>query len=506
MGLSRINPAEREGLMKKTGRRTTKAHGATGRSLPALFLALSLAGLCLWAAQDGGQRTAPLAAGLGTERENQSEEGDFEAEETYAGVSRPSEKPPETEMEEQPSGTVPEATFSDYVLEYSGYLDDLSLDRYSGEIREPFSGQDYDGDGLIDRLHRGLAVKNAETAQEALRIDFGNGDRLELGSFDAWIWPTLLTADLTGDGRNEIVFQGEDISKGTAPCECRVFKWTQSGYEELTPPYSPVHSNRGSRVLGFDVFVKEVLSEDEVRFYCPVLTYDEVVRVEDEYSMSLLKAAYKKGEVVSGVSGELGIFTWEGKNYLAYRDYLGASWLDYPIDALLSFHWERPVCVWMGSGLNRNIRDWYGEQEIRALNGELLTWSFIDELKGLEYKLDANLDGTPEKIAMEVDEDAGTYSLHVGTDVYVGYGHNVRPWITVLSLDRKSLLLAVYMGGSDNDPQTDFFVYEDGKIMKAGSLPGDILEAEIDRWGKVKCTDQTGTIQPDYAGDTHETI
>ncbi len=85
--------------------------------------------------------------------------------------------------------------------DYTGYLD-----AYSGwesqNGKTPFYA-DYDGDGKKDRVYR----KNIDDEYSQYQIEFANGEVQPLGRVSNIGYPSIEAADLTGDGKNEIIFQ-----------------------------------------------------------------------------------------------------------------------------------------------------------------------------------------------------------------------------------------------------------------------------------------------------------
>lgn len=82
---------------------------------------------------------------------------------------------------------------------YTGYLDACTgWDGY-----RQFAGQDYDGDGVADRVYR---EDIAEGEKCTYRIQFGNGDVIQTKELGAGI-PAVYTCDLNGDGVKEILIQ-----------------------------------------------------------------------------------------------------------------------------------------------------------------------------------------------------------------------------------------------------------------------------------------------------------
>lgn len=114
--------------------------------------------------------------------------------------------------------------------DYTGYLDECVqwLDYGS------FVGQDYDGDGIDDRVWR-ENVENFSVAD--YRIEFGNGDRIELPMTGGQI-PMVRSLDLEGDGVREILFT-ESLGYGTDSRiygQMALFRKTDGGYEMLELP------------------------------------------------------------------------------------------------------------------------------------------------------------------------------------------------------------------------------------------------------------------------------
>lgn len=113
---------------------------------------------------------------------------------------------------------------------YTGYLDEcLTWTDY-----QMFVNQDYDEDGLIDRVWR----ENIEDwALCSYRIDFGNGDVLLMEKTGGGS-PSVQTGDLDGDGQNEILLlQSYGYSTDpTAFGEWAVYKKSENSYEMLQLP------------------------------------------------------------------------------------------------------------------------------------------------------------------------------------------------------------------------------------------------------------------------------
>ena len=91
--------------------------------------------------------------------------------------------------------------------EYIGYLDEC----YEWTDCEAFTNQDYDNDGTYDRVYReftgGSDALNNGLRTGKYRIEFGNGEVLEIADMDPVANPEVLAFDMTGDGQNEILFR-----------------------------------------------------------------------------------------------------------------------------------------------------------------------------------------------------------------------------------------------------------------------------------------------------------
>lgn len=143
---------------------------------------------------------------------------------------------------------------------YTGYMDECT--RWSGY--KGFADADYDNDGKTDRVYR-TYIKDTDSCR--YRIEFGNGDLLEL---DKETWdggaPTILSADLTGNGCNEIVFlQSYGFSTNpSAEGDFAVFEKTSGGYVQAVLPFS--ESQIGYTQLL--TFVYEQDGEQSIRVSC----------------------------------------------------------------------------------------------------------------------------------------------------------------------------------------------------------------------------------------------
>ncbi len=113
---------------------------------------------------------------------------------------------------------------------YVGYLDECY---YYYDFKD-FVNKDYDCDGLVDRVYRNEDI--------SYRIEFGNGDVLEIVRN---LWPgTILelhSADLNGDGKQEIIFVNDNdsyMSNNPYPTvDLVVYEKEGDSYKEMDLPF-----------------------------------------------------------------------------------------------------------------------------------------------------------------------------------------------------------------------------------------------------------------------------
>lgn len=126
--------------------------------------------------------------------------------------------------------------------DYTGYLDECL--QWSKIDRDRFVGQDYDGDGLIDRVWR----DNIEDwAVANYRIEFGNGDVLQIDNMGGGE-PKIRSVDLAGDGTPEILVTLEYgySTDPTAFGSMALFEKTSAGYVQMELPGGMIKEPRDS--------------------------------------------------------------------------------------------------------------------------------------------------------------------------------------------------------------------------------------------------------------------
>lgn len=174
--------------------------------------------------------------GMADASEKDSETGTADAHEEDSGTdaadapNMASQDHAETEAEvpdSEPSGEDSSESENDpyrlsWVLaeEYTGYLDEVDA------WKQVYQGQDYDGDGLTDRIYQDV---ESEPGVMKMRVEFGNGETL---SFDTYQNCVLMvdSLDLDGDGSRELLFtKPNDFSTNPPSIASDILLFTRQG-------------------------------------------------------------------------------------------------------------------------------------------------------------------------------------------------------------------------------------------------------------------------------------
>ncbi len=130
--------------------------------------------------------------------------------------------------------------------DYTGYLDECP--GWTAKYRSDFADQDYDNDGLRDRVWR----ENVEDwALADYRIEFGNGEVLSIDSMGGGL-PEVQTGDLTGDGVPEILFSlsYHYSTDETAFGSMALYEKTEEGWQRMELPAGFVKDPEGTDDFG----------------------------------------------------------------------------------------------------------------------------------------------------------------------------------------------------------------------------------------------------------------
>ncbi len=153
------------------------------------------------------------------------------------------------------------------IVRYEGYMDELEShceSRPEGVLSgkgsvSGFTGNDFDGDRLIDRIYR----EYEENEGMHYYLHMGNGEKYDLGIFYAGEYNCVLsTVDLTGDGTDEIALYSSGWSSGDGIYNTGIFKWEDGQYRRM-------HLNIDER--GHDFNLEFVQDNDRytLNVYCP---------------------------------------------------------------------------------------------------------------------------------------------------------------------------------------------------------------------------------------------
>lgn len=237
---------------------------------------------------------------------------------------------------EQVSAAAEEAkldmTFSEYISGYSGYLDRVAL------FKDQYDNLDYDEDGQRDRIYRTVFSESDNGGGCGYRIDFGNGDSLELGRFEDYFTAAELTGyDLTGDGANEIIFCGLHGASTFPPSgsEIAVFTKTDNGYEMLPLPRPNEWEDGQAYMTGYRVYIKNI-DENKVTLYSTALNYEETVTVEDSLALDYFKQMGT--EVVSSPAWGVQVKDYQGTPALV--QYINIGYKYYFRNLLVYLTWQ----------------------------------------------------------------------------------------------------------------------------------------------------------------------
>lgn len=155
--------------------------------------------------------------------------------------------------------------YDEALSEYEGYLDNVKL------FEEGYKNQDYDGDGKTDRIFQYFRNDN----KKVYTICFGNGDHLELGAFDdTFLGLEVWGADITGDGKNEIVFCGEHTGNTWIQSGSEIAIWRKDG-SEYTRMNLPGKQTGMRYSAGYDIYIEKTEQEDIILVTCPELDLEE---------------------------------------------------------------------------------------------------------------------------------------------------------------------------------------------------------------------------------------
>ena len=89
-------------------------------------------------------------------------------------------------------------SYSDF---YEGFMDEIAYYSEEGELLQKFPTIDYDSDGIVDRIY-----VHQDDYKSEVYLFSGNGSTFLLGKPNWYTLGETVSADLTGDGANELIY------------------------------------------------------------------------------------------------------------------------------------------------------------------------------------------------------------------------------------------------------------------------------------------------------------
>lgn len=224
------------------------------------------------------------------------------------------------------------------ICTYSGYLD------VHPETARDNPAYDYDGDGLLDRIYKEVDIYSGESS---FYIYFGNGNMLFLaGDRYCQFYRTKL-ADITGDGRDEIIFVQVVVGTGMNEEYYSIARYKDGGYEIMDFPYYMNYKPKGKLYLQL---VINKLNDNTLSVYQPdtgfkgniiteVYTFDNgEIFDEMEHIYQGLASDSPNETHYYPVSEMILIDTGEnGRKALQLCSYIGDKWCQKGIDWRLEY-------------------------------------------------------------------------------------------------------------------------------------------------------------------------
>lgn len=222
--------------------------------------------------------------------------------------------------------------FEDYYQKYNGYIDQVAM------FNNRYDNQDYDGDGLFDRIYRSVislgSIRKSTHGYTSsfckYRIDFGNGDTLEIGDFDdVFTGIQIFGYDLTGDGVNEIIFCGRHEASTFSPSgsEIAVYEKLGNEYRMMFLPRSHDNYNITDEFdIGYN-FYKLRMKNNIVTIYCPETYFKETMVITDLTGIkNFMQTSYN--EPIGSPAWKISVKEYKGVSSLILYNHIGSKYCD----------------------------------------------------------------------------------------------------------------------------------------------------------------------------------
>ena len=212
------------------------------------------------------------------------------------------------------------------MLWYSGYMDTVDENWFGTR----YIVSDYDNDGLTDRVYRQAnkvlgpnSVSNGTWPDTvSFRIDFANGDNLDVGTFDdVFLGVKIIGADLTGDGNNEIIFLGHhDAMTDPSYSEIAVFQKNNTKYERIRLPIPDNEALNSDYIIGYPVYAKNDTGND-ITLYADYASYEETIHInKTDYNRN---ERYIDDDIISYIAWGIGTEKFDDKIGLVLYQRIG---------------------------------------------------------------------------------------------------------------------------------------------------------------------------------------
>ncbi len=216
--------------------------------------------------------------------------------------------------------------------EHTGYLDAFPWENTENSV--PFSG-DYDGDGKTDRVYRSAAQ---DEGYYQYQIEFAGGEVLKLEKPVSNIgYPRIDGVDVTGDGRNEIVFQvGYPTSTNPLACgELVVYEKQKGVYQPMKLPFEDGDES-------YQQMLSVTYSKTDgqaVRVSVPGTDFTQIVPIESEdlWNGYQYSSTYTRGETMQHSICAYKIRNVDGKEQLICSIQLFDKWSEWGLDIALGY-------------------------------------------------------------------------------------------------------------------------------------------------------------------------
>ena len=214
---------------------------------------------------------------------------------------------------------------------YAGYLDESPYSMWKND----WNDCDFDGDGERDRVYRGVTEDAV-----SYRMEFGNGDVLDIGSFeDFFTGLSLQSADVNGDGEMEILFVGAHMAS-TDPysgSEIALFHKVNGSYQMAGLPrlYDDAGNERGAYEAGWDFYAKDN-GAGSVTFSSEWLDFEETITLEDGMTFEEIFSKEETEVCTACMAYDAEFIEYDGEVCLAFYENPGGRRLYQPVGILFA--------------------------------------------------------------------------------------------------------------------------------------------------------------------------